>query len=136
MPPLTSRLLGFARSTLLVDAMKAEVPIGRTVTSRRCCFNTTRTHTTKAAKRWTPSKQQEGKHRLFGGIRFTSGWRRADIATSPQRSDTKPLLGALFGASALAYLGASFVAKEVEDDDAVVTIHANESISVDEVEGE
>ena len=134
MPPLISRLLIVARSTLLVDTIRSEAPIGWNPARKRCCFNGTRRHSTKNAKRWTSKQQQEVKPRFFGGIRWNSAWRRADIATSPKRSDTKPLLGALFGASALAYLGSSFIAKE-EDGDAVVTIHANESISVDDVEG-
>lgn len=87
------------------------------------------------ARRRTINKTQEAKPRLFAGVRFASAWRRADIATSAKRSDTKPLLGALFGASALAFLGSSFISKE-EDADADITIHANESISVGDVEGE
>lgn len=137
MPPLTPRLLGAARSTLLADVLKAEAPIGwSAAVGKRCCFNTTtrRTQSTKtpATKRWTAGNQKPG---LFAGIRFASGWRRADIATSPKRSDAKPLLGALFGASALAFFGSSLIAKE-EDGEAAITIHAHETLSVDDAEGE
>lgn len=134
MPPSVCRLVGAARSTLLVDALRTEALIGWSTAGKRCHFHGTRRHSTKTpSKRWTTNKQQELKPRLFAGIRFASAWRRADVASSPKRSDSRPLLGALFGASALAYLGSSFVVRE-EGEEEVVTIHANESISVEEGE--
>lgn len=53
-----------------------------------------------------------------------------DIATSPRRSNAAPLLGVLFGASALAFLGSSISAqfgvedKSVESDGAVDIVDA------------
>lgn len=140
MPPLTCRLLGVVRSTPLVESLRAEAPIGWSIApGKRCRFNTTTTRrqSTKNTKRWTANNRQERelKPQLFAGVRFASVWRRQDIATSPKRSDARPLLGALFGASALAFFGSSLITKE-GDGDTAVTIHANETISCDDVEGE
>lgn len=135
MPSLTkSRQL----ATLLVDSLRAEAPIGWSQPGKRWSFNgnAVRWQSTRNAPKSgiTNSKQQGGRIQSYTRTRSSSTWQSADIATSPKRSDSKPLLGALFGASALAYLGSSFVPKD-EHGDENITIHANESISIGDVEG-
>lgn len=53
-------------------------------------------------------------HRVGYGIRFQSTQHEFPGGSrgSPKRSDTKPLLGALFGATALAFVGTSLVTRD------------------------
>lgn len=127
MPPLSSRLLGVARCTLLDGSLRAEAARGR-------CLNGARRQSTKTTKGRVDIKQKKNiSSTWLGGIRFNATWRRAAIATTPKMSDSKPLLGALFGASALAYLGSSFVTK---DDSADTKFGSESSVDIVDTEGE
>jgi len=130
MPPFSSRLLGVARCTLSEGSLRAEAPIGWSRAAGRCRrFNADRRQSSSTTKR-PESKSYTGNARWLGGVRFAAAWKRAKVASIPKRSDAKPLLGAIFGASALAYLGSSIISRvdtedvEIEDESTVTAVES------------
>lgn len=83
------------------------------------------------AKRWNGAKRNLQCSQR--GSRFQHTWEKAHAgATSPKRSNTARPIGALFGATALAYLGSVFVSHDHQEEN---PIKSTDDIDIDDTEG-
>lgn len=105
---------GKAEDSLLTRTLIGQsVPIRTFSTTARCAVR-------PAGKRWIGRGQGAEKIRRPWSARFQHTWEQIQsVATSPKRSNTGPLLGALFGAGAIASLGAAFIPHEQEEENAI-----------------
>lgn len=71
------------------------------------------------------------------GIRFqsTQNGFPGGPGSTPKRSDTKPLLGAVLGASALAFVGKSLASRDSEEE-AVNPIKSDDNVNIEDTDGE
>ena len=143
MRPFTRQIHALAKSTFISEGpLIGKVPIGRLSTggqqsSRQFSTRVQHSeHSSARVRKLEVGKQQTAELRRVGGrIRWQSTWeheRVAGKATQPKRSDTRPLLGVLVGASALAYVGSS-IASHVGVQDGPVK--SSDGVSIADVEG-
>lgn len=122
MNPLPRRLIALKPSCIKAPGpLYSAAPIGRfceaNPASRRLASNLQNVgKKQRPSRRWTGAKQ--GVSTQIGlRARFQHTWEK--IATSPKRSNTTPLLGAVFGATALAYVGKALVSHEQEEENPI-----------------
>lgn len=141
MRPPSHAILNLSRFILSEGPLIGRLPIGRLqevgpTTSRQCSALTSQSakKATKV-KRWESATRTRVELRQFrSSPRSRSAWEELSNgpATSPKRSNTAPLLGVLFGASALAYLGSSIVSHV---DVQVDPIKSGDGVNITDAEG-
>lgn len=121
MRPSSRSCLSLTQSVFSGGPLVGKFPIGRFAevgpTSSRLYSVVTKQATCKATrvKRWQATTQRFAEGRQIGsGFRNKSSWEKAQggAAETPKRADTKPLLGALFGVTAVAYIGSSLISHD------------------------
>lgn len=87
-----------------------------------------------AAKRWNCARRHAEASQRRTSARFQHTWEKPHgAATSPKRSNTAPLLGALFGATAFAYVGSVFISHDHEEEN---PIKSTDGVDIADEEGE
>ena len=137
MPPISSRLFNIVETNVLSQAIgkvRAVPSLSRSSSTGTCTQQVTKQAAKHKSSNW--DRQRYGKTRQFASSnRVRRTWEqlnRAGIATEAKRSDTRPLLGVLFGASALAYLGSSvFAPADVQEQ----SNKTSEDVNITNVEG-
>lgn len=135
MHPLPRRLIALNAPRIKASApLKSAAPIGRFVeanpASRRLA--TTLQNAGKkqtVTKRWNVGKKVTSSQ-IGLRARFQHTWEK--IASSPKRSNTTPLLGAIFGATALAYVGTAFAGHHYEEEN---PIKSTDGVDIPEDDG-
>ena len=116
MPPLSHRLVALSASCLKAEApLLSRTPIGRISEANRPISTSPIKQSIhqRTASSWSRSRQYAAARQWEGSVRRKYTWQRpSSIATSPQRSDTTPLLGVVVGVTTLAYLGAALVQQD------------------------
>lgn len=140
MRPPSRPVLILTRSLLADGPLAGRFPIGQfqhvgSIASRPYSAILSQ-HTSKPrAKRRHDVAQRCSKLRQrTSGARSSSQWEKAPygVANTPKRSNTAPLLGVLFGATALAYLGSSLIPHvDVQDN----PIKSSDGVDITDTDG-
>ena len=140
---LTHKILTLTPSILSEGPLiKGSIPIGRFQNAGPILSRSFSAYAQQAGnnatrvKRWQSDVYKSANFRRRGSsTRSKSAWEQQSIgpATSPKRSNAAPLLGVLFGASALAFLGSSIVSNV--DDVQVDPIKPSENVDLEDTEG-
>ena len=130
-------ILELTKSILAEGPLTGRVPIGQfhevgpTASRRFSAFTSQHVNRTARAKRW----QGATRHReITSSARCWNSWERVPngVASTPKRSNTGPLLGVLFGASALAYLGSSLLGQVGVQDS---PIESSDGVDITDTDG-
>ena len=141
MPPSPRPILNLTRYLFSEGPLIGRAPIGQfkdvgpKAKRRFSAFVSPCKNKIPRSKRWQDVSLRCNKSRQIGsGARLKSTWEHVPggVATSPKRSNTGPLLGVLFGASALAYVGSSvFSHVDVQDN----PIKSGDGINITDTDG-
>ena len=140
MRPPARNIINLTRSLCAEGPLIGRAPIGQTqegglAASRRCSAFAAPSRTSKLSARCT-AEPPVRLRQVRCGIRFqsTKNGFPGGPGSTPKRSDTKPLLGAVLGASALAFVGRSLASRENVDED-VNPIKSDDDVNITDAEG-